>query len=47
MFRNTLVAAALSVAYGSMAFAAVTAEEAKLLGTTLTPIGAERAGNKD
>jgi len=47
MFRNTLVAAALSVAYGSMALAAVTAEEAKQLGTTLTPIGAERAGNKD
>ena len=47
MFRNTLVAAALSVAYGGMALAAVTAEEAKQLGTTLTPIGAEKAGNKD
>src|SRR5450755_4356123 len=29
------------------AFAAVTAEEAKKLGTTLTPTGAERAGNAD
>ncbi len=47
MFRNTLIAAALSVAYGGLALAAVTAEEAKQLGTTLTPIGAEKAGNKD
>ncbi len=29
-----------------LAHAAVTAEEAKKLGTTLTPIGAEKAGNK-
>jgi len=29
------------------AHAAITAEEAKALGTTLTPIGAEKAGNKD
>ena len=29
------------------AYAAVTADEAKALGTTLTPIGAEKAANKD
>ena len=47
MFRHTLIAAALAVAYSGVALAAVTAEEAKQLGTTLTPIGAEKAGNKD
>jgi hypothetical protein len=35
-----------SLAAGS-ALAAVSADEAKQLGTTLTPIGAEKAGNKD
>src|SRR3954453_18413880 len=39
-----LVAAALAAA-GS--HAAVTADEAKSLGTTLTPVGAEKAANKD
>ncbi|HTT09880.1 MAG TPA: DUF1329 domain-containing protein [Burkholderiaceae bacterium] len=38
-----LVAAACVV----QAHAAITADEAKALGTTLTPIGAEKAGNKD
>lgn len=39
-----VIVAALST---SSAFAAVTAEEAKQLGTTLTPFGAIKAGNKD
>jgi Protein of unknown function (DUF1329) len=47
MFRNTLIAAAVAVAYSGLAGAAVTADEAKQLGTTLTPIGAEKAANKD
>lgn len=47
MFRTTLVTAALAVAFSGAALAAVTADEAKQLGTTLTPVGAERAGNKD
>ena len=41
-----LTVAALAIAYGGLAYAAVTAEDAKKLGTTLTPIGAEKAGNK-
>ena len=47
MFRKTLIAASLAALAGGMAHAAVTADEAKQLGTTLTPIGAEKAGNKD
>src|SRR5438045_5259742 len=40
--------AGVAVAAGSLAaHAAVTADEAKALGTTLTPIGAEKAGNAD
>jgi hypothetical protein len=42
-FMLTLVAAALPLA----AAAAITADEAKALGTTLTAVGAEKAGNKD
>jgi len=38
---------ALALASAAGAQAAVTADEAKALGTTLTAIGAERAGNKD
>jgi len=47
MFRKTLIAAALAALAGGAAQAAVTADEAKQLGTTLTPIGAEKAGNKE
>lgn len=43
----TLVAACLALATTVPAFAAVTAEEAAQLKTTLTPLGAERAGNKE
>jgi hypothetical protein len=42
-----LLAAALALAFAASAQAAVTAEEAKALGTTLTPIGAEKGANKD
>ncbi|MEJ5989894.1 DUF1329 domain-containing protein [Ramlibacter sp. PS3R-8] len=42
------IAAALLAATGAFAaHAAVSADEAKALGTTLTPVGAEKAGNKD
>lgn len=42
-----LLSAALSVACMGSALAAVSADEAKLLGTTLTAVGAEKAANKD
>ena len=42
------IALSVLAAIGTLAaHAAVTPEEAKALGTTLTPIGAEKAGNKD
>ena len=47
MFRTTLLAASFAAIFGSGAFAAVSADEAKQLGTTLTAVGAEKAGNKD
>jgi hypothetical protein len=46
MFRKTLMAAAIA-SITTSAFAAVPAEEAKQLGTTLTAVGAEKAGNKE
>ena len=45
-FTQSLTAAALALALSGLAHAGVTAEEAKKLGTTLTPIGAEKPGNK-
>lgn len=45
--RITLQALACATLATSLAQAAVTAEEAAKLKTTLTPLGAERAGNKD
>ena len=47
MFRKTLMAAAIAALCAHGAWAAVSAEEAKALGTTLTAVGAEKAGNKD
>lgn len=44
---NTLLPAALTLALSGAALAAVTPDEAKQLGTTLTAVGAEKAGNKD
>ncbi len=46
MFRHTLMAIAIA-SLASAAIAAVSPDEAKQLGTTLTPTGAEKAGNKD
>lgn len=45
--RLRAVAAAVPLLVCAAAQAAVSAEEAKALGTTLTPIGAEKAGNAD
>jgi hypothetical protein len=47
MTNGTLIALALASTFASGALAAVSADEAKQLGTTLTPVGAEKAGNKD
>ena len=47
MFRKSLVALAIAALCASGAQAAVSADEAKQLGTTLTPTGAEKAANKD
>jgi len=47
MFRKTLIVAALASLFATGAQAAVSADEAKQLGTTLTAVGAEKAGNKD
>ena len=46
MIRKTLIAAILAV-MSAGAVAAVSPEEAALLGKSLTPTGAEKAGNKD
>src|SRR3954469_7272209 len=46
-FKLTLVAALAAAALPLAASAALSAEEAKALGTTLTAVGAEKAGNKD
>ena len=47
MFRKSLMALAIATLTAGSAWAAVSADEAKQLGTTLTPTGAEKAGNKD
>ena len=47
MFRISLITLAVAATCSTNAVAAVSAEEAKQLGTTLTPVGAEKAGNKD
>ena len=46
-FSNTLIVAALATAFAGQAMAAVSADEAKQLGSALTMAGAEKAGNKD
>ncbi len=45
--NTALITAAISLVMSHGASAAVTPEEAKALGTALTPMGAERAGNRD
>src|SRR5439155_14283706 len=47
MFRKSLMAVAFAALWTTAASAAVSADEAKQLGTTLTATGAEKAGNKD
>ena len=47
MIKRTLLATTLAAALPWAAHAAVTPEEAKALGTTLTAVGAEKAGSKD
>jgi hypothetical protein len=47
MLRKSLIAAAVAAVCTNGAFAAVSADEAKQLGTTLTAVGAEKPGNKD
>ena len=47
MFRKTMMAAALAALCSTGTWAAVPADEAKQLGTTLTAVGAEKAGNKE
>lgn len=42
-----VITSSLAIAYCGMSLAAVSEEEAKQLGTTLTPWGAEKAANKD
>ena len=44
---NKFITAALGAAFAGSALAAVSADEAKKLGTTLTAVGAEKAGNKE
>ena len=45
--RNLVMLTAITAAYSVSTLAAVSAEEAKQLGTTLTLTGAEKAGNKE
>src|SRR5437870_8999638 len=47
MFRKSLMAVAFAALWTTAASAAVSADEAKQLGTTLTATGAEKAANKD
>ena len=47
MFRKTLIVTALAALFSNGASAAVSPDEAKQLGTTLTAVGAEKAGNTD
>ncbi|MGN5520081.1 DUF1329 domain-containing protein [Halopseudomonas sp. Lyrl_26] len=46
-FIKAFIASALAIAISATVQAAVTAEEAEQLGTTLTLVGAEKAGNAD
>jgi Protein of unknown function (DUF1329) len=46
LFHKLLITA-LAATFAANVHSAITADEAKTLGTTLTPVGAEKAGNKD
>ena len=45
--RKSIITLAVAAAIANTSWAAVTADEAKQIGTTLTAVGAEKAGNKD
>ncbi len=47
MIRKTIIAATVATLCATGAWAAVSADEAKQLGTTLTAVGAEMAGNRE
>ena len=47
LIKHSFIAAMVAAAFVSPTFAGVSADEAKALGTTLTAIGAEKAGNKE
>jgi len=47
MLRSALLAASLAALFSGAPFAAVPADEARQLGTTLTSVGAEKAANRD
>ena len=47
MLRKSMMAVTVAALFTTSAWAAVSADEAKQLGTTLTPVGAEKAANKD
>jgi hypothetical protein len=47
MLRKSLMAISVAALFSPGAWAAASADEAKQLGTTLTAVGAEKAGNKD
>ncbi len=45
LIKHSLIAAAVALTLAGNTYAAVSAQEADTLGTTLTPLGAEKAGN--
>jgi hypothetical protein len=47
MLRKSLMAVTVAALFSTGAWAGVSADEARQLGTTLTAVGAEKAGNKD
>lgn len=47
LIQRNIIAAVIMLASAGTSFGAITAEESKKLGTTLTAIGAEKAGNAD
>lgn len=46
-FAQSIIAAGLALVFAGSAMGALSPDEAKQLGSTLTPIGADKAGNKD
>ena len=46
LIKHSLIATAIALTLAGNAYAAVSAQEAEKLGTSLTPLGAEKAGNE-